>query len=113
QKIGIQVAQICVFCGQKDELFEYLFFECSYIRTIWKRLLNWMGTQRQIQAWEEELHWVAYHDRKKKGIGNIIVAVFGMLIYSLWRDRNLLRFQDGSTSAEQICQEITSYINIK
>lgn len=50
---------------------------------------------------------------KMKGIGNIIVAVFGMLIYSLWRDRNLLRFQNGSTSAEQICREITAYVHIK
>ncbi|XP_019225652.1 PREDICTED: uncharacterized protein LOC109207224 [Nicotiana attenuata] len=67
----------------------------------------------QIQAWEEELHWVVYHARKKKGIGNIIVAVFGMLIYSLWRHRNLLRFQNGSTSAAQICREITTYVHIK
>ncbi|XP_019237620.1 PREDICTED: uncharacterized protein LOC109217803 [Nicotiana attenuata] len=74
-----------------------------------KRLLKWMGIERQIQAWEEELHWVTYHARKKKGIGNIIAAVFGMLLHSLWRDMNLIRFQSGSASAEQICREITSY----
>ncbi|XP_019242312.1 PREDICTED: uncharacterized protein LOC109222403 [Nicotiana attenuata] len=112
QKMGVQVAQLCVLCGQEDELFEHLFFECSYTNTIWKRLLNWLGIQRQIQAWEEELHWVANYARKKKGIGNIIVAVFGMLMYSLWRDKNMIRFQNGSTSAEQICREITTYIHI-
>ncbi|XP_019251222.1 PREDICTED: uncharacterized protein LOC109230152 [Nicotiana attenuata] len=105
QKIGIQVAQVCVFCGQEEEIFEHLFFECSYTSAVWKRLLNWMRIQRQIQTWEEELQWVTYHARKKKGIGNIIVAVFGMLLHSLWRDRNSIRFQNGSTSAEQICRE--------
>ncbi|OIT25661.1 hypothetical protein A4A49_63704, partial [Nicotiana attenuata] len=113
QKIGIQVAQVCVFCGQEEEIFEHLFFECSYTSDVWKRLLNWMGIQRQIQTWEEELQWVTYHARKKKGIGNIIVAVFGMLLHSLWRDRNSIRLQNGSTSAEQICREITSYVHIK
>ncbi|OIT36013.1 hypothetical protein A4A49_56157, partial [Nicotiana attenuata] len=113
QKIGIQVNSMCVFCDQDEEIFEHLFFECSYTSTIWKRLLKWMGIERQIQAWEEELHWVTYHARKKKGIGNIIAAVFGMLLHSLWRDRNLIRFQSGSTSEEQICREITSYVHIK
>ncbi|OIT36921.1 hypothetical protein A4A49_63652, partial [Nicotiana attenuata] len=113
QKIGIQVNLMCVFCGQEEELLEHLFFECSYTSSIWKRLLNWMGIQRQIQTWEEELQWVTYQARKKKGIGNIISAVFGMLLHSIWRDRNAIRFQSGCTSAEQICREITSYIHIK
>ncbi|XP_019257697.1 PREDICTED: uncharacterized protein LOC109235907 [Nicotiana attenuata] len=100
--------------GQKaEELLEHLFFECSYTSSIWKRLLNWMGIQRQIQTWEEELQWVTYQARKKKGIGNIISAVFGMLLHNIWRDRNAIRFQSGCTLVEQICREITSYIHIK
>lgn len=113
QKMGIQAPQMCVFYDLEDELLEQLFFECSYTKTIWQRLLNWLGVQRQIQTWKEEIHWVATYARRKKGIGNIIVVVYGMLIYILWRDRNMIRFQNGRTSSEKICREITAYIHIK
>ncbi|OIT32181.1 hypothetical protein A4A49_56966, partial [Nicotiana attenuata] len=113
QRIGISINTMCVFCGQAEELLKHLFFECSYTNAIWKRLLNWMGVQRQIQPWEEELKWLTYQARKKKGIGNIISAIFGMLLYSIWRDRNAIGLNNGHTSAEQIYREITSYIHIK
>ncbi|OIS96633.1 hypothetical protein A4A49_60679, partial [Nicotiana attenuata] len=104
QKMGIQVHSSCVFCGLADEHFEHLFFDCSYTKTIWQRLLNWLGYPRQIRTWTEELQWVTTYARQKKGIGTIIAVVFGMLIYLLWRDRNMIRFQNGRSSSEGICQ---------
>ncbi|XP_019244265.1 PREDICTED: uncharacterized protein LOC109224132 [Nicotiana attenuata] len=45
QKMGIQVPSTCVFCVLADEHFEHLFFDCTYTKTIWQRLLNWLGVQ--------------------------------------------------------------------
>ncbi|OIT19716.1 hypothetical protein A4A49_59088, partial [Nicotiana attenuata] len=103
----------CLTRTQQLELIKPIKEEEILEAGLHKRLLNWMGVQRQIQPWEEELKWLTYQARKKKGIGNIISSVFGMLLYSIWRDRNAIRFNNGHTSAEQICREITSYIHIK
>ncbi|XP_059294668.1 uncharacterized protein LOC132047673 [Lycium ferocissimum] len=113
QKIEIQVPQTCVFCGLADELFEHLFFDCPYAKGIWSRLLSWHGHPRQITTWQAEVQWVNICAKRKTGHWAIVSCVFGMMVYLIWRDRNKLRFQGGSSSPDRLCKEIAVHIHTR
>ncbi|XP_009798242.1 uncharacterized protein [Nicotiana sylvestris] len=113
QKIGIQVPQACVFCGLADEYFEHLFFGCYYTKNILQRLLNWLSCPRQINTCQEGVKWVTTCARKNKGFGTIVSAVFGMMVYLIWRNMNKIRFQSGSSFLDRMYRETAIHIHIR
>ncbi|OIT20140.1 hypothetical protein A4A49_64964, partial [Nicotiana attenuata] len=116
-KFGIQIPQQCIFC----KVFDHLFFECTMTKEIWSRLLKWLGHSRPIRDWQSEVTWINQGATKKNGYWAIVTYVFGMLIYTIWRDRNKLRFNDrnklrfhgGTTSVSSICREIAIHIHTR
>ncbi|XP_075103570.1 uncharacterized protein LOC142178139 [Nicotiana tabacum] len=113
QKIGIQIPQACVFCDLVDEHFEHLFFGCGYNKNILQRLLNWLGCPRQINTWQEEVKWATTYAKKKKGFGTIVSAVFGMMVYLIWRDINKIRFQSGSCPRIECVEKLQSIYTLE
>ncbi|XP_019225236.1 PREDICTED: uncharacterized protein LOC109206830 [Nicotiana attenuata] len=59
-----------------------------------------------IKGWSEELTWASRMARKKTGKAEITSYVFAMLIYSIWRERNMIRFQQSAFEEHRICREI-------
>ncbi|KAK4711927.1 hypothetical protein R3W88_006440 [Solanum pinnatisectum] len=112
-KFGIQVPPDCAFCGATLETFDHLYFECLSTRALWRRLCHWMGMYRSIQDWKAELEWVCMLAKRKTGIAEIIVSVFSMLVYSIWRERNKIRFQKGKLDAEGVLKEVALHIHIR
>ncbi|XP_060211779.1 uncharacterized protein LOC132639342 [Lycium barbarum] len=80
-KFGVQVPQTCVFCGLADEMFEHLFFDCPYVKTLWTRMLAWLGQHRLVGTWASELISINTATRRKSGYWAIVNYTFGMLIY--------------------------------
>ncbi|XP_019244588.1 PREDICTED: uncharacterized protein LOC109224464 [Nicotiana attenuata] len=112
-RIGIQVPQDCVFCKAATETLQPLFFECPFTNRIWTRLLSWIGINRSIKGWTEELTWARRMARKKTGKGAITSYVFAMLIYSIWRERNMMRFQQSVFEEHRICREIVLHVHTR
>ncbi|OIS97875.1 hypothetical protein A4A49_62400, partial [Nicotiana attenuata] len=112
-KIGVQVPQYCAFCKATTETLEHLFFECSVTRSVWTRLLVWLGMKRNINEWKGELSWACRMARKKTERAAIASYVFAMLIYSLWRERNMIRFQQSTFEEHIICREIVLHVHTR
>ncbi|XP_016566883.1 uncharacterized protein LOC107865033 [Capsicum annuum] len=112
-KLGIQVPKTCVFCGAADEVFDHLFFECNFTKNMLGRLLYWLGITRRIGSWNGEIEWLITSVKLKSGHRKILVATFIMLIYGIWKTRNLLRFQNGTCSSDKICRDIAIHIHTK
>ncbi|XP_070026480.1 uncharacterized protein [Nicotiana sylvestris] len=112
-KFGVQVSQNCVFYKQSDELFEHLFFDCPIVREIWTRLLKWLVHSRPIQTWHEEVQWINRVAKKRSGHWAIVAYVFGMLVYTIWTERNVIRFQGGILKENSICREIVMCIHTR
>ncbi|KAK4723984.1 hypothetical protein R3W88_026763 [Solanum pinnatisectum] len=101
QKFGIHVPPNCAFCGTTFESFEHFYFECRVTRALWHRLLVWLGTNRTIGSWQNI------------GKGTIISCVFAMLVYLLWRERNVIRFQSNLYQSDRLCKEIALHIHMR
>ncbi|XP_060170700.1 uncharacterized protein LOC132601641 [Lycium barbarum] len=80
QRIGIHVPMDCIFCDSAVETLDHLLFLCPVTHALWNRLLVWLGIQRNIASWQEEVHWACKWARKKTRRGAIICCVFAMVV---------------------------------
>jgi len=81
-------------------------------KALWHRLLVWLGINRTIGSWQDELDLVTIWARKKIGKGAIISCLFAMLVYLVWRERNAIRFQSNLYQSDRLCKEIVLYIHV-
>ncbi|XP_075080594.1 uncharacterized protein LOC142166077 [Nicotiana tabacum] len=51
---GIAISSACSLCEKVEESHEHLFFQCKYSTSIWSKLLQWVGIQRNVQGWDAE-----------------------------------------------------------
>ncbi|OIT08411.1 hypothetical protein A4A49_63323, partial [Nicotiana attenuata] len=112
-KMGIQVPQECVFCKAITETQHHLFFDCAVTNRLWTRLLLWLDIKRSIKDWKEELNWASNMARKKTGKAAIISYVFAMLVYSISRERNMIRFQQSIFEEHRLCREIVLHVHTR
>ncbi|KAH0654914.1 hypothetical protein KY285_029796 [Solanum tuberosum] len=73
----------------------------------------WVGVHRATGSWAEVVQWMSNWAKKKFGTGAILSCIFPMLVATIWRDRNRIRFQGGSYNADRICREIAIHIHIR
>ncbi|OIT06398.1 hypothetical protein A4A49_61465, partial [Nicotiana attenuata] len=110
-KIGRQVPQDCVFYKVATETLYHLFFECPVTNRAWTRLLLWLDMKRNIKEWKEELNRASSMARKKTEKAIITSFVFAMLVYSIWRERNMIKFQQGIFEEQRLCREIVLHVH--
>ncbi|XP_075098948.1 uncharacterized protein LOC142175847 [Nicotiana tabacum] len=110
---GIQVQSECVLCStDAEETLTHLFFECSYSKTKWQKLLQWIGIQRQVRSWNEELAWLANITRNKHPRTVIIAFIFAATVYHVWMERNSRRFQQLKKTTTERLKEIALQLHI-
>ncbi|XP_060190658.1 uncharacterized protein LOC132619924 [Lycium barbarum] len=112
-KFGINVPLTCVFCNTYDETLLHLFFDCPATQALSHRMLVWLGVHRAIGSWQEEVHWTTTMAKRKSGKGEIISAIFAMVIGLVWRDRNLIRFLSQNYNEDRLCKEIAVHLHIR
>lgn len=85
---------MCVLCRTHQETVHHLFFECTYSRKIWGRIMDILKISRQIKAWEEEVEWVIKKSRLGKSKHKLTIMCFCEAIYTIWLQRNSQVFKD-------------------
>ncbi|XP_050217477.1 uncharacterized protein LOC126668315 [Mercurialis annua] len=96
----------CCFCNTASESINHLFFECSYSRGIWNRLLADMNINRDGVSWRRE---VSFFVRRTKGKSRLAIfrkSIFCAAIYHIWRARNDLIFNKNQVSEYHIYKSI-------
>nr|XP_016487849.1 PREDICTED: uncharacterized protein LOC107807909 [Nicotiana tabacum] len=111
---GIHVASGCVLCSSgKTEIMAHLFFECQYSRNIWSILLNWLGERHQIGLWEEEVVWLTKRAKNGRPRNSILAFLFAAVVYHIWTERNMRRFQGRKTETKSRIRDIVLQLHIK
>ncbi|KAH0778513.1 hypothetical protein KY290_004940 [Solanum tuberosum] len=82
-------------------------------RTLWRRLCNWLGIQRSIQDWKSEIAWISDVAKKNAGAAEIKTSFFVTIVYIIWRERNMIRFQRGRLCMEKTLKEIVMHIHLR
>ncbi|XP_019223951.1 PREDICTED: uncharacterized protein LOC109205669 [Nicotiana attenuata] len=113
-KWGIQVDQDCVLCKRRQtENMEHIYFECQYTKYIWSKLLVWMGENHQIGTWLEDVTWMSKRARSGRAQNNMLVFLFAAVMYQVWTERNMRRFQGKEKEAERKVRDIVLQVHIK
>ncbi|KAG5569045.1 hypothetical protein H5410_058811 [Solanum commersonii] len=82
-------------------------------RALWYILLVWLGINRTIGSWQDELDWVTIWARKKIEKGATISCVFDMLVYLVWGELNAIQFQSNLYQSDKLCKEIVLYMHVR
>ena len=91
----------CVFCGERNETREHSFFACPYSYTIWDRVASRFIGRRINPDWSDMLRLVcggAYSLMDQI----LIRLLFQVVVYHVWRERNLRRHQQGIKGKDQL-----------
>ncbi|XP_013639752.1 PREDICTED: uncharacterized protein LOC106345022 [Brassica oleracea var. oleracea] len=103
------IEQCCMFCGEKNETRDHLFFACPYSFTVWtntaKRLLGGAITpDRTDTVASLMLPARTRHDHVLK------MMVFQTVFYSVWKERNSRRHGGVWVTTEKITRTIDKQI---
>uniref|UniRef100_A0A1S3ZZZ4 Reverse transcriptase zinc-binding domain-containing protein n=1 Tax=Nicotiana tabacum TaxID=4097 RepID=A0A1S3ZZZ4_TOBAC len=85
---GVTNEPLYPLCNIEEESIEHLFFKCTFAASIWRKLLQWMGINRQAMKWCQEVEW-AYSNAKGRSANAEIyrIALAGCVYYVL-QERN-------------------------
>lgn len=80
-------AQPCMFCGERDESRDHLFFACPYTFTIWSGLAGNLLRRKVNPDWSNTLTSLSssYFNLQNK---TLLGMAFQTAIYKIWRERN-------------------------
>lgn len=82
--------QSCVFCGERNEDRDHLFFTCPYTFTVWMNIAHKLLGEAITPDWEGTVITLLQPSRHKLDIILLRLA-FQSAIYTLWRERNSRR----------------------
>ncbi|KAK4386165.1 hypothetical protein Sango_2487100 [Sesamum angolense] len=103
--------QDCSLCDTGEmETHSQLFFDCAYVRhclSIIRRetQIQWPYTSRQ-----RGIHWACKRWRRRHLVNAAYRATLASLVYHLWRERNLRRFQNSRTEVEVVAELVLEQI---
>ena len=103
---GIDKDGLCSLCKQEQESRDHLFFECSYSKAVWKKVLQLCGLNREVLDWRREFAWAVQKFKGKALITKILKISWNAYIYCIWKERNNRLFVHKEDSIEQVLEHI-------
>ena len=95
------IAQVCGFCGERNETRDHLFFACPYSYTIWESLARPLVGRNINPDWE----WTVNRLRTMGGktLDSILARMlFQTTVYYVWKERNSRRHQQREIQGDQL-----------
>ncbi|CAA7045062.1 unnamed protein product [Microthlaspi erraticum] len=79
--------QSCLFCGERDETRDHLFFACPYSYTLWSSLGGLLMTSASTPDWVDTLSFII--SQGSRTMDSVLLRLlFQTSIYHVWRERN-------------------------
>lgn len=80
---GMNVDLTCVLCGFAVESCSHLFFECSYVKRVWRTVLLELHRNHIPLQWREEWAWLRKASRGGSVRNQKLRSAFSAMIYWL------------------------------
>ncbi|XP_048494429.1 uncharacterized protein LOC125494726 [Beta vulgaris subsp. vulgaris] len=92
----------CIFCSEYPESSEHLLLHCAFSRDLWMWWINiweikWVFPQKLHEAFEQ---WSCVE--KNPNFKKIWCAIFSIIIWTIWKERNARVFKNISCSLAQL-----------
>ena len=102
----------CPFCNLEIESNSHVLFTCSFSWTIWMNMLNWWGISGTLsnRCRKFSIQWFGLvKNRKLRKLWGLIL---GCVIWSLWYERNKIKFEAGSPNRNSFVLSLKVRIGI-
>ncbi|XP_050236725.1 uncharacterized protein LOC126686631 [Mercurialis annua] len=103
----------CCFCNQESETTRHLFFSCPFSYEVWKKVLAYLGFNRNPDNWNREVSFFTRRGRGKSRIAKVRKNGFCAAVYQIWFARNDLIFNKRRHSCDTIFNKIRSSIEMR
>lgn len=92
----------CPFCEVEFESNSHLLFTCSFSWRIWMEVLKWWGVQGVLHSRcaPFSIAWRSLAPKRSKG--KLWIMILGCVIWSLWFERNNIKFKNGVRDFEKL-----------
>ena len=99
------MAQGCVFCGERDQTRDHLYFACPYSYTVWEVLACRLVGNEINPDWQWTI--TRLQRMRDKELDTILARLlFQSMVYHVWRERNVRRHQQPAMSTDQMRRRI-------
>ncbi|KAM6589991.1 uncharacterized protein LOC133036856 [Cannabis sativa] len=104
-KMGIKVQETCCLCDEYKENVQHLFFECKTTSYWLDEIKSWLGWKARATNIQQFVRWIekAKVSKFKKQVFSTAVAA---LVYSSWKARNQLIWQQEQINQKQVVCDI-------
>ncbi|KAJ0932912.1 hypothetical protein HanPSC8_Chr04g0179101 [Helianthus annuus] len=98
---------MCSKCGKEEETTEHLIFKCVLTRAIWWNIMVWLkiSHNEEVNSCEEQFQRIQACNGSKEW-KKIIMAIFMITIWHIWKSRNELIFNGQNESVTKSVDEI-------
>lgn len=104
--------QPCVFCGERDESREHLFFACPYSFTVWSTItVNLLGSHLNPDWADTVASLLVHHFSRMDYV--LLRLAFQVTIYYLWKERNSRRHNSTPVAATRLIKIIEKMIRCR
>nr|VDD05089.1 unnamed protein product [Brassica oleracea] len=103
------VEQGCLFCGERDEDRDHLFFACPYTYTLWLRVLGSLLQPVPSPDWNENLCLLTA-PAPNRFTSILSKLAFQVTIYYIWKEMNGRRHNQVARPVEQLSKFIDKTI---
>ncbi|GJV33899.1 RNA-directed DNA polymerase, eukaryota, reverse transcriptase zinc-binding domain protein [Tanacetum coccineum] len=93
----------CSLCGVEPESHDHLFFDCCFSLKIWHQFRDLVKLDSAPNALSVLIPYIAGRPINRSIWSILQILVIGTLVYLVWQERNLRRFQMKSRSVKDLC----------
>ncbi|CAO2835995.1 unnamed protein product [Amaranthus hypochondriacus] len=103
---------MCPFCGINVESNSHIIFTCSFSWSVWMMMLDWWGVSGVLHKCCAAfmLSWESLRPKWCKG--KLWKLILGCVIWSLWFERNKLKFDHGVCEAKKLVDTIKIRVGV-
>lgn len=103
---------MCPFCDNSVESNSHVLFSCSYSWGIWMEILRWWGVFGALhnRCVPFSIAWRSLVPRRHRG--KLWLLVLGCVIWSIWFDRNRIKFQNGVRDMGKLLHTIKVHVGV-
>lgn len=93
---------LCPLCNANEESVDQLFINCYKITEIWRWLFSWCNIQMTEQSTVELVFFNLVDNGQTDDKRRFLEAAFGVVIWCIWKGRNLVVFKNGNFLASSV-----------
>ncbi|KAL9659064.1 hypothetical protein QQ045_018630 [Rhodiola kirilowii] len=111
-KWGLLGEKTCVLCETSDESRDHIYFECSFSKVVWFKVMQFLKVEPPFTCWKSLIPWFEGMPQLRLKT-KLIAAATTRIMDGLWRARNSKIFKDEGLPSAMIVQETIYYLKMK